>query len=101
MVLAMHQWKPEVSSIRDTFASKSICSHSNVRITLHQINPKHLAITKFQTVARLRNKICRRLTRGELAIYKYQHTVDDLELFFIVTALLHGKKGQSEGPRQA
>jgi hypothetical protein len=42
----------------------------------------------YQTVSRIRNKIFRRLSPGALALHKYQHTVDDLEIFFIVTALL-------------
>jgi hypothetical protein len=59
-------------------------------VSLLQAYPEHLAITKYQTVARLRTKIFRKLSPGLLAIFKHQHTVDDLEVFFIVTALLSG-----------
>jgi hypothetical protein len=43
----------------------------------------------YQTVPRLRNKVFRRLSPGAMALQKYQHTIDDLEIYFIVTALLH------------
>jgi hypothetical protein len=63
-----------------------------------QACPEHLAVTKYQTVARLRNKIFRRLSPGLLAIFKHQHTVDDLEVFFIVTALLSGDGNETRRP---
>jgi hypothetical protein len=86
MVLAMHQWKPEVRCKPRIFPLQFTFPYCFVLFL--QASPEHLAITKYQTVARLRTKIFRRLSPGLLAIFKHQHTVDDLEVFFIVTALL-------------
>ena len=41
-----------------------------------------------QTVARLRNKVLKRLTDGELFIFKHQQGPLDLEVFLVVTSLL-------------
>jgi class 3 adenylate cyclase len=51
--------------------------------------PEFLPILRHQTVARLRNKVARRLPDSQLAYLKYQHTEDDLEIFLVVTALLY------------
>jgi hypothetical protein len=51
--------------------------------------PEFLPILRYQTVARLRLKITRRLTDSQFAFLKYQHTEDDLEIFLVVTALLY------------
>jgi hypothetical protein len=64
MILATHNWKPKPV-------------------------PEFLPILRYQTVARLRNKVTRRLTDSQLAFLKYQHTEDDLEIFLVVTALLY------------
>jgi hypothetical protein len=51
--------------------------------------PEYLPSHHFQTVARIRNKVLKRLSEAELFIYKHQQTHFDLEAFLIVTALLY------------
>lgn len=50
--------------------------------------PEYLPLVHYQTVARIRNKILKRLNESELFIYKHQQNHVDLEAFLIVTALL-------------
>jgi hypothetical protein len=71
MTLATHNWKPKPV-------------------------PEFLPILQYQTVARLRNKVTRRLTDSQLAFLKYQHTEDDLEIFLVVTALLYEAQNSGE-----
>lgn len=52
--------------------------------------PEYLPLLHYQTVARIRNKVLKRLSETELYIYKHQQTHLDLEVFLIVTALLAG-----------
>ena len=51
--------------------------------------PEYLPLLYYQTVANLRTKTLKRLSEREFLMYRYQHTVDDLEAFLIVTALLN------------
>jgi hypothetical protein len=64
MTLATHNWKPKPV-------------------------PEFLPMLRYQSVARLRNKVTRRLSDSQLTFLKYQHTEDDLEIFLVVTALLY------------
>jgi class 3 adenylate cyclase len=58
--------------------------------------PEHLPILYYTSVARIRNKVLRRLTESELIIMRHQHTVCDLEVFLVVTALLYGAQDRGE-----
>jgi hypothetical protein len=58
--------------------------------------PEYLPILYYQTVARLRNKVLKRLSEGELLIFKHQHTERDLEAFLFVTALLYEAEGKTD-----
>jgi len=58
--------------------------------------PEHLPILYYQSVARVRNKVLKRLTKNELLIYKHQHGVDDLESFIVLTALLYVAQDRGE-----
>lgn len=70
MVLAVKHWKPK-------------------RVT------ELLPLIHYQTVARLRDKVLRRLTEAELSIFRHQQGPEDLGAFLIITALLH-KAGEKE-----
>lgn len=50
--------------------------------------PEHLPILLYQSVARLRNKILKRLTAAQLITAKHQQSEIDLEAFLIVTPLM-------------
>ena len=50
--------------------------------------PEYLPLIHYQTVARIRNKVLKRLNEAELFIFKHQQTPLDLEAFLLVTALL-------------
>jgi MoxR-like ATPase len=50
--------------------------------------PECLPLLHYQTVARLRNKVLKRLSDTELFMFKHQQTHLDLEAFLIITALL-------------
>jgi hypothetical protein len=50
--------------------------------------PEYLPLLHYQTVARIRNKVLKRLSEAELFIFKHQQSHLDLEAFLIVTALL-------------
>lgn len=63
MILATHNWKPKPV-------------------------PEHLPILYYQTVARIRNKVLKRLTDGELFIFRHQQSGIDLEAFLVITPLL-------------
>jgi len=63
MILATHNWKPKPV-------------------------PEHLPILYYQTVARIRNKVLKRLTDGELFIFRHQQSELDLEAFLVITPLL-------------
>jgi hypothetical protein len=58
--------------------------------------PEHLPMLYYTSVARIRNKVLRRLTESELIIFRHQHTVCDLEVFLVVTALLYGAQDRGE-----
>jgi hypothetical protein len=58
--------------------------------------PEFLPILYYTTVSRIRNKVLRRLTETELIIYRHQHTVCDLEVFLVVTALLYAAQDRGE-----
>lgn len=51
--------------------------------------PEFLPILSYQTVARIRNKVLKRLSASELVIFKHQQSIDDLEAFLLVTPLLY------------
>ena len=38
---------------------------------------------------KIRNKVFRRLSDAELRFFRHQHTVDDFEVFLVVTSLLY------------
>ena len=63
MVLATSNWKPERP-------------------------PEFQTMLTHHSVARLRNKVLKRLTSGDLFLFKHQQGPVDLEAFLIVTALL-------------
>jgi hypothetical protein len=63
MILATMNWKP-----------KSV--------------PEYLPLVHQQTVANIRNATLKRLSDAEVAMFRHQQGVDDLEAFLIVTALL-------------
>ena len=50
--------------------------------------PEHLPLLHYQTVARVRNKVLKRLNETELFMFKHQQTHFDFEAFLITTALL-------------
>ena len=50
--------------------------------------PEYLPLLHYQTVARIRNKVLKRLNETELFMFKHQQNHLDLEAFLIVTALL-------------
>jgi hypothetical protein len=50
--------------------------------------PEFLPLLHYQTVARLRNKVLKRLNDAEMFMFKHQQTHIDLEAFLVVTALL-------------
>jgi class 3 adenylate cyclase len=58
--------------------------------------PEPLPILYYTTVARIRNKVLKRLTESELIIMRHQHTVCDLEVFLVVTALLYTAQDRGE-----
>lgn len=51
--------------------------------------PEHLPLLHYQTVARIRNKVLKRLNDAELFIFKHRQSDRDLEVFLVVTALLY------------
>ena len=51
--------------------------------------PEYLPLLHYQTVARIRNKVLKRLNETELFMFKHQQNHLDLEAFLIVTALLN------------
>jgi hypothetical protein len=53
---------------------------------------EYLPIMFYQTVARLRDLVLRRLSPEDLAIHRHQNSVDDLEAFLVVTALFHSRQ---------
>jgi hypothetical protein len=63
MILATNNWKPEPV-------------------------PEYLPLLYYQTVARIRNKVLKRLTDAELFIFRHQQTAIDLEAFLVTTPLL-------------
>ena len=63
MILATNNWKPEPV-------------------------PEYLPILYYQTIARIRNKVLKRLTEAELFIFRHQQTEIDLEAFLVTTPLL-------------
>jgi hypothetical protein len=69
MILATHNWKPKPV-------------------------PEYLPLLHYQTVARIRNKVLKRLSEAELFVFKHQQSDLDLEAFLIVTALLYGAEGE-------
>jgi hypothetical protein len=58
--------------------------------------PEYLPFPYYTTVARIRNKVLRRLTEAELIILRHQHKVCDLDVFLVVTALLYGAQDRGE-----
>jgi hypothetical protein len=54
--------------------------------------PEYLPLLHYQTVARIRNKVLKRLNATELFMFKHQQNHLDLEAFLIVTALLSNMK---------
>jgi hypothetical protein len=56
-----------------------------------EVVPEYLPLLHYQTVARLRNKVLKRLNDTELFMFKHQQSPVDLEAFLIVTALLSDK----------
>ena len=50
--------------------------------------PEYLPLMHQQTVANIRNATLKRLTDVELVMLRHQQSVDDLEAYLIVTALL-------------
>jgi hypothetical protein len=69
VILATHNWKPKPV-------------------------PEYLPLLHYQTVARIRNKVLKRLSEAELFVFKHQQSDLDLESFLIVTALLHGAQDE-------
>ena len=69
MILAVNHWKPKLI-------------------------PESLPMLHYQTLARLRNKVLRRLTDSELVIFKHLQGPADLGAFLLTTPLLYhaGKK---------
>jgi hypothetical protein len=55
--------------------------------------PEYLPLLHYQTVARLRNKVLKRLSEAELFMFKHQQNHLDLEAFLLVTALLSATGG--------
>ena len=51
--------------------------------------PEYLPLLHYQPVARIRNKVLRRLNDAELAVMRHQQSIDDLEAFLVVPALLY------------
>ena len=51
--------------------------------------PEFLPLLHYQTVARIRNKVLKRLNATEMFMFKHQQNHLDLEAFLIVTALLN------------
>lgn len=51
--------------------------------------PEFLPLLHYQTVARIRNKVLRRLSESERFIFIHQQSIDDLEAFLVVTPLLY------------
>lgn len=51
--------------------------------------PEYLPLIHYQTVARIRSKVLKRLNDAELFMYRHQQTPQDFEAFLIVTALLY------------
>ena len=51
--------------------------------------PEYLPLLHYQTIARIRNKVLKRLNETELFMFKHQQNHLDLEAFLIVTALLN------------
>jgi len=51
--------------------------------------PEYLPLLHYQTVARIRSKVLKRLNDTELFIFKHQQKECDLEAFLIVTPLLY------------
>jgi uncharacterized protein (UPF0147 family) len=51
--------------------------------------PEYLPLLHYQTVTNVRNKTLKRLNERGLAMFRHQQTVDDLEAFLLVTALLY------------
>jgi hypothetical protein len=51
--------------------------------------PEYLPLLHYQTVARIRSKVLKRLNDTELYIFKHQQKECDLEAFLIVTPLLY------------
>ena len=51
--------------------------------------PEKLANFYFQSVARLRNKVLKRLSPAALVAFRHQQDVDDLEAFLVVTCYLY------------
>jgi hypothetical protein len=50
--------------------------------------PEYLPVLYTLSVARIRNKVMQRLTEAERILYRHQCSIDDLECFLVVTALL-------------
>ena len=50
--------------------------------------PEYLPLVHQQTVANIRNATLKRLSDAEVAMFRHQQNVDDLEAFLIVTSLL-------------
>lgn len=57
--------------------------------------PEFLPLLYYQTVARIRNRVLKRLSDPELYIFKHRQTYLDLEAFLIVTPLFY--EAQAEG----
>jgi class 3 adenylate cyclase len=51
--------------------------------------PEYLPLLHYQTVAQIRNKTLKRLNEMEVVMFRHQQTVDDLEVFLVVTPLLY------------
>lgn len=58
--------------------------------------PEYLPLLHYQTVARIRNKVLKRLNEAELFIFKHQQSPVDLEAFLLVTALLTDSSADKE-----
>jgi hypothetical protein len=57
---------------------------------------EYLPIMFYQTVARIRDRVLRRLSTESLGYDRQQQTVDDLEAFLVVTAFFHSKQTHNE-----
>jgi hypothetical protein len=71
------------------------CNSLTLLFSAVKVTPEDLPHLLHQTVSRLRNKVFRKLTAGQLAIFRHQHTALDLEVFYVSTALLEETWGRA------